>query len=451
MKPSIPMPTQAKAIDVEPVKTIAHHSDTSRLIRIAAIAIGLGFGGFLLWAAFAPLDEGVPTSGIVSIDTKRKAVQHQTGGIIAEVLVNEGQKVDANQVLMRLNDAVTRANYEATRQRYMALRAMEGRLLAEQLNAPAITFHADLVAAAKDDPILQQHMNAQTQLLQSRRTSLAANIGALEEAIKGQQGLIEGYRNVLASRRNQAALIERELKGIRDLVAEGYAPLTRQLELERTLADVTASSADLQANIVRAQSAILETRQREEALRSDYRKETDAQLAEVRREVQSEGQKYKATTEELARTEIRAPATGQVVGLGNQTVGGVVPPGQKLMDIVPEKESLVLEAQVAPNLIDRVHPGTPVDVRFSTFAHAPQLVVAGVVDSISADVLADQQGRTYYLARISITKDGLKTLGSHQMQPGMPVEVVIKTGERSVLQYLLHPLVRRISASMKEQ
>lgn len=450
MKDSISAPPRP-SIDAEPVANIAHHSDTRRLIWIASLAIGLGFGGFLVWAALAPLDEGVPTSGIVSIDTKRKAVQHQTGGIISAVLVNEGQKVDANQVLMRLNDAVARANYEASRQRYMGLRAMEGRLLAEQLSLPNIDFHPDLVAAANEDPMLQQHMNAQTRLLRSRRNSLEANIGALEEAVKGQQGLIEGYRNVLVSRKNQVALIERELKGIRELVDEGYAPLTRQLELERTLADVTASSADLQANIVRAQSAILETRQREEALRSDYRKETDAQLAEVRREVQSEGQRYKAASEELARTEVRAPATGQVVGLGNQTVGGVVPPGQKLMDIVPEKETLVLEAQIAPNLIDRVSPGTPVDVRFATFAHTPQLVVAGVVDSISADVLSDSQGRTYYLARITITKEGLKTLGHHQMQPGMPVEVVVKTGERSVLQYLLHPLVRRISASMKEQ
>jgi protease secretion system membrane fusion protein len=228
--------------------------------------------------------------------------------------------------------------------------------------------------------------------------------------------------------------------------------MNRQMELERAVSEISASNADVQANLSRAQSAILEVRQRAEALRSDYRKEVDTQLADVRREVQAEAEKFKALTEELARNEIRAPVTGQVVGLAVQTVGGVVQAGQKLMDVVPRKEALVLETQVAPHLIDRLHPGAPVDVRFSSFAHTPQLVAAGVVDSISADILTDPSGRfPYYLARVSITPEGMKTLGNRQLQPGMPVEVIIKTGERSLLTYLLHPLLKRLSASMKEQ
>jgi protease secretion system membrane fusion protein len=224
------------------------------------------------------------------------------------------------------------------------------------------------------------------------------------------------------------------------------------MELERNMADVSASVADVKANLARAQSAILEVRQRADALRSEYRKEVDTQLAEVRRDVQAETEKFKALTEELARTEIRTPVTGQVVGLAIQTVGGVAQAGQKLMDVVPQNEALVLETQVAPNLIDRIHPGAPVDVRFSTFAHTPQLVVTGIVDSISADILTDPSGKfSYYLARVSITTEGMKTLGKRQLQPGMPVEVVIKTGERSLLTYLLHPLLKRVSASMKEQ
>jgi membrane fusion protein, protease secretion system len=451
MKDTMSLPA-LPTIDVDPIADIARHSDTRRLVRIAAWVIGAGFGGFLLWAAIAPLDEGVPTSGVVSVESKRKAVQHLQGGIVKEVLVHEGKMVEANQVVMRLDDAVARANYESTRQRYLALRAAEGRVLAEQLGLPAINFHPDLVAAAKIDPLIQQHMTVQTQLLQSRRASLAASLGALDESIKGQQGLIDGYRNVIVSRAGQKALLERELKGVRDLVAEGYAPLTKQMELERALADNAATTADLNANINRAQSAILELRQRSEVLRSDYRKEGDTQLADIRREVQTESEKFKAVSEDLARTEIRAPATGQVVGLAVQTVGGVVSPGQKLMDIVPEHETLVLETQVQPNLIDRVGPGAPVDVRFSTFAHSPQLVVGGIVDSISADILTDASSKyPYYLARVSITPDGMKTLGARQLQPGMPVEIVIKTGERSMLTYLLHPLLKRMSASMKEQ
>jgi len=439
-------------IDVEPRTDDSLPSDIRRVTRLGVWVIGVGFGGFLLWAAFAPLDEGVPTTGTVAVDTKRKAVQHQQGGIVREVLVGEGQTVEANQVVIRLDDAVARANYESSRQRYLGLRAMEGRLLAEQSGQAAIAFHPELLAAAASDPLIRQHVTVQNQLLQSRRASLAANLGALDQSVHGQQALIEGYRGVLVNRNNQLALLERELKGVREMVAEGYAPMNRQMELERTAADVSASTADLQANLSRAQSAILEVRQRGEALRSDYRKEVDTQLADVRREVQAETEKFKALTEELARNEIRAPVSGQVVGLAVQTVGGIVQAGQKLMDVVPRKEALVLETQVAPHLIDRLHPGAPVDVRFSSFAHTPQLVAAGVVDSISADILTDPSGKyAYYLARVSITPEGMKTLGNRQLQPGMPVEVIIKTGERSLLTYLLHPLLKRLSASMKEQ
>jgi protease secretion system membrane fusion protein len=439
-------------VEAEPAADESLPTDTRRIARFGLLAIGVGFGGFLLWAAFAPLDEGVPTAGTVSVDTKRKAVQHLQGGLVREVLVREGQSVEAGQVVIRLDDAVTRANYESSRQRYMELRAAESRLMAEQLGLPAISFHPELLTAAKSDPLIQLHINAQNQLLQSRRASLAASLGAIDESIQGQRALIEGYQGVLASRSNQAALYEREVKGVRDLVAEGYAPFNKQMELERAIADISASTADVQANQARARSAILELRQRALGLRSDYRKEIDTHMAEVRRDVQAEAGRFKAISEELARTEIRTPASGQVVGLAVQTVGGVVQAGQKLMDVVPHDERLVLETKVTPTLIDRVNPGAKVDVRFAAFAHSPQLVVDGVVDSISADIITDP-GTTipYYLARVSITPAGMKTLGKRQLQPGMPVEVVIKTGERSVLTYLLHPLMKRVAASMKEE
>ena len=222
--------------------------ETKGIARFGLWAIGAGFGGFLLWAAFAPLDEGVPSSGIVSVDTKRKAVQHLQGGIVREVLVREGQLVDPNQVVMRLDDAVVRATYESVRQRYLGLRAMESRLLADQTGLATIVFHPDLLKAAQEDPLIRQHISAQTQLLQSRRASLAANLGAIKESIQGQLAQIEGYKGVLASRAAQVASLERELAGVRDLVKEGYLPFNRQMELERAIADLGASTADVRAN-----------------------------------------------------------------------------------------------------------------------------------------------------------------------------------------------------------
>ncbi len=419
--------------------------------RLGLWALGLGFGGFLLWAALAPLDEGVPATALVTVDTKRKTVQHLSGGIVREVLVHEGQRVKEGQILFRLVDEVSRANYEAVRQRYLGFRAMQGRLLAERSGLSKIDFHPDLKTATAD-PLVVQQMLTQEQLFLSRRASLQAELRGLEESIQGQQALITAYAGMAQNRGSQLALLKEELENIRGLVKEGYAPRNRQLELERMVAEAGAVGAELQGNSVRAQKTILELRQRILMRQQEARKEVESQLADVSRELQADAEKLRAVTEDLARTDIRATASGQVVGLAVQTVGGVVQAGQKLMDIVPEDESLILEARVPPNVIDRVKTGLPVDIRFSSFANSPQLVVDGAVLSISGDLLTDAQtNASYYLARVNVTPEGLKKLGKRQMQPGMPAEVVLKTGERSMLTYILHPLTKRLAASMTEE
>ncbi|CAN7644152.1 HlyD family type I secretion periplasmic adaptor subunit [Acidovorax sp. LjRoot118] len=424
---------------------------SSRPGRLGLWALAIGFGGFLLWAAFAPLDEGVPAAGIVAIDTKRKAVQHLSGGIVKEVLVREGDEVKEGQLLIRLDSAVAKANYESVRQRYLGLRAMQGRLLAEQGGLASISYHADLQAAASD-PLIRQQMQNQEQLFMTRRSLLRSDLQSIEENIQGQEGLLQAYDGMLASRKSQLSLINEELGNLRGLVKEGYAPRNRQLEMERMVADSSTAIADLVGNTIRGRRAIGELRQRAMSRQQEYRKEVETQLAEVSREVLSDNEKLHAVTDDLGRTEIKAPASGQVVGLAVQTVGGVISPGQKLMDIVPKDASLLLEAHVAPHLIDRVRSELPVDVRFSSFAHSPQLVVGGKVVSISADLLVEPQTNvSYYLARIQVTPEGLKKLGTRQLQPGMPVEVIFKTGERSMLTYLLHPLTKRLAASMTEE
>jgi membrane fusion protein, protease secretion system len=215
---------------------------------------------------------------------------------------------------------------------------------------------------------------------------------------------------------------------------------------------MNSSMAELLGNIGRAQRSIAEMRQRTIQRQQEYRKEVETQLTEVARDVTSEEGKYLALQQDLERIDIKSPASGQVVALAVQTVGSVVQAGQKLMDIVPADEPLILEARVAPHMIDRVHEGLPVDVRFSAFAHSPQLVVEGKVISISHDLLTEAQtGQVYYLARAIVTPDGMKKLGKRRMQPGMPVEVVFTTGERSLLTYLLSPLTKRVAAAMKEE
>lgn len=425
-------------------------TDTRGPARLGFWVLGVGFGGFLLWAALAPLNEGVPTHGMVTVDTKRKAVQHISGGIIKAVHVREGQFVKAGDPLLDIDEAVTQANYESVRQRYLTLRAMESRLLAEREGAASITFDPELTAS--DDPQVKAALASEEKLFTARRAALRAEQSSLDESIQGYEAAIRGNEGMLASRKQQQEFYQDELKGLRELAAEGYVPRKDLLAMERMAMENLGSISDLQGVIERSRRMVTETKLRKQQRQQEYNKEIEAQLSEVRGQAQAEGEKYAAVSDELARTVIRAPADGQVIGFEAQTVGGVISPGQRLMDIVPQNEALVLETRVPPHLIDRVQLGQETDVRFSGFAHSPQLVVPGVVNSLSSDLLTDPQtGEKYYLSRVSVTDEGMKILGQRQMQAGMPAEVIIITGERSLLVYLLRPLIKRLAVSMKEE
>lgn len=427
-------------------------TDAGRAARIGLWTLGLGLGAFLLWAALAPLDEGVPSQGMVALDTKRKVVQHLTGGIVRQVFVHEGQTVTDGQPLIALDDATTRANYETSRLRYFTSRAMHARLEAERTATDTPRFAPDLLAAAEADPQIRQLVDTQTQLLRSRRASLQADVQSMEESIQGQNALLLSYAGMQEGRRAQRALLQDELNHTRELVKEGYVPRNRQLELERQIADADLALAELAGSTARGHQTIAELRQKIRARQQEYRKEIETTLAETMRDMEPEAKRYAALQAELSRSQIHAPAAGQVVGLAVQTVGAVVQPGQQIMSIVPPGEPLVLEARVAPHLIDRVHAGLEADVRFASFSHSPQLVVQGEVASVSGDLLTDSQTNvSYYLARIKLTPQGMKELGNRQLQPGMPAEVVIKTGRRSLLTYLAAPLLRRLAGSMKEE
>ena len=449
--------SKSTAQDAQVVNTTVNEGlrasdDTGSVARLGLWILGLGFGGFLLWAGLAPLDEGVPTQGMVTLDTKRKTVQHLTGGIVKDVLVQEGQQVKEGDPLIRLDAAMAKANYEAIRQRYLGYRAMQSRLFAEQAGNGDIQFHPD-VKAAMSDPLIKQQVTTQQQLIQARRAALASDLQAIEESMQGLKEQLGAIQNVLVQRRNQLALLTDELNNVRGMVKEGYAPRNRQLELERMVAESNASIADLTGSSLRINRQVAELSQRSMSRKQEYRKEIESQLADVTREVQSDAERFIAATADLDRTEIKSPASGQVVGLSVQTVGAVLQPGQKLLDVVPDRQTLLLEAHIPPHLIDKIQNGLPTDIRFNTFAHSPQLVVQGKVLSVSGDLLADPANPqfSYFLARVQVTPEGMKTLGTRQMQPGMPAEIVIKTGERSLLTYLLHPLTKRMAASLKEE
>ncbi len=442
----------ANTVAAAPEDAAQAPTDTMQPIRLGLWVLVGGFLLFLVWAALAPLGEGVVAHAKVSTEVRRLTIQHMQGGVIAKVFVLEGQQVKAGDVLVELDQATTRAGFEAVRQNYVAQRASESQLLAELSGASSIRFHEDLKGAS--DEVAAQLMAAQQQLFAARRAALAAERAAADEQIAGLRGQIAGLQQVLDNRRARRDFQATQLEGIRALAADGYAPRNQLLQFEEQATELTGSIADTQAQIQRSRNAIAEIDMRVAQRQQELLKEASSRLAEVRREVQANQERLLAARAELGRTRITSPADGQVVGLAVSGAGGVVGSGQRLMDIVPHQATLLLEAQVPPTVIDRVRAGDLAEVRFSSFANAPTLVVEGKVASLSGDAVTEQAGavvNTYYLGRVEITPAGLKALGDRTLQPGMPAEVLIKTGERSLLTYLMHPLTKRIAAAMKEE
>jgi protease secretion system membrane fusion protein len=453
LTPSITRPPAGRPSDaVTDVDEIALKTDTRPAIRLGFWVLVVGFGLFLAWAAWAPLDEGVSAPATVSIETRRKTIQHVQGGVVQQVKVKEGAEVKQGDVLIVLDDSATRASYEAIRQNYLSQRALESRLIAEVTNAPKITFHKDLLAAGDD--LAKQHMAVQQQLFAARRAAQAAEIAAARQSIAGMEGQIAGMGQMLESRKTQASLQSTQLGNVQSLASDGFATRNQALQLEQSQAELKASIAELQTNVQRTQSAIAETRLHIAQREQEFLKEGSSQLADVRREVQANEERLAAITADLGRTQIRAPVAGQVIGIAVSSAGGVVTPGQRLMDILPRGESLLLDAKVQPQVIDRIKVGDFTEVRFSGFANTPQLVAQGKVVSLSGDAVSEQTAAgmsSYYLARVELTPEGLKTLGNRAMQPGMTAEVLVKTGERSLMSYLLHPLTKRIASAMTEE
>lgn len=444
-----PSSNDASPVDAEDAKL---KTDTRPIIRLGFWTLVVGFGAFLAWAAWAPLDEGVAAPATVSVETRRKTIQHMQGGVIRQLMVKEGAEVKEGDVLVLLDDGATRAAFEAIRQNYLAQRAQESRLLAEASGASTITFHADLLSSS--DPAATQHKTVQQQLFASRRAALGAEIGAAQQSIAGMEGQLAGMKQMLVSRRDQASIQSRQLASVKSLSEDGFAPRNQALQLEQSQAELRTSLAELETTLERVKSGIAEQRLRIAQRQQEYLKEVAAPLAEVRREVAANQERLAAITAELARTEIKAPVSGQVIGLALAGAGGVVTPGQRLMDILPRGESLLLDTKVPPHVIDRIKVGDLAEVRFTSFANSPQLVVHGKLISLSGDAVTEAAGnvvQSHYIGRVELTPEGLKALGARVMQPGMTADVLIKTGERSLLTYLLHPLLKRVSASMTEE
>ena len=434
------------------VTPITVNTDAGAYAKVGWFVVLAGFLGFVLWAFFAPLDKGVPLSGHVVKESNRKVVQNLQPGTVQEILVKDGDVVKAGQVLVRMNDVQVGAQYQSTLAQYIGGRAIEARLVAEESGASKLAFPAALLPY-KDDPRVKEQMSLQAELFTSRRESLHSDQAAMSETIEGLRAQVQGLTESRDAKKAQLGFLKEQLENSRDLAKEGYIPRARLLELERTAAQLSGAISEDIGNIARLQRQIAESTLRRSQRMADYQKEVRTQLSETRREAEAMESRIKGQAFELNSVEVKAPADGVVVGSNVFTKGAVVGAGSHLMDVVPDHDSLVVEGQLAVNLVDRVHPGLPVELIFSAFNTNKTPHIAGELIHVDADRTLDERNNvSYYKVRARVTKEGAKMIADKKLQvvSGMPVEMFVKTGERTMASYLLKPVFDRAHSAMSE-
>jgi len=411
----------------------------------------IGVGAFMVWAIFAPLSEGVPAHGFIKVEGNRKTIQHLAGGIVEEIMVKEGDRVAADQPLMRLNETQLKAQQGIVESQLVIAMAMETRLNAERDNRDKLVF-PEFLLARQDHPQAAEAMQVQGQLFRTRRAALRGEEAIGRETIIGLEEQVRGLIAQEASKAEQLSSFKEELKALRPLHEDGYIPRNRLFELERAVAYLSGQRSDDLANIGRAKSQISEIRLKVMQSRQVYQKEVQTQLAETQSKVADLKERLVATQDELKRVVLRAPSAGIVVDLTVHTIGGVIAPGQKLMDIVPEGGGLLIEAQLPTHLIDNVHVGLDVDISFTAMDHTLVPTIPGKLTYVSADRMVDPRtDMPYFVGRVMVTPEGMKVLGKHSMQPGMPADVVVKVSERSMMGYMLKPLFNSMRFAFTER
>lgn len=426
--------------------------DDRRPARWGGWLVLLGFGGFLLWAGLAPLDAGVVAGATVKVTNNRKTVQHLTGGTVEAILVREGEVVQQGQELVRLDATQTIAEQGVASAQYIVVKTVENRLEAERDGLAEVQFDPALLVRFKDAPRLKASVALQQRLFSTRRAALTGEVNILHENLSAAEEQLKGLRLVQETRATQRNLLNQELTGVRTLVAKGYIARNKMLELERNAAELSGAMAENIADIGRTRNLIAELKLRILQREQDYQKEVQSQLTEEQKEANALADRLRAIDYQVANTVIRSPIEGVVLGLNVATIGGVIQPGFHIMDVVPANEPLQVDAMIPVQAVDKMVPGLPVDIAFPAFNHAQTPNIPGRVLTVSADRLIDEQSKQpYYLAQVEVTAEGMSLLGANQIRAGMPATVTIKTGERTLIGYLMKPLLDRVDGAFKEQ
>jgi len=423
---------------------------TGPYVLMGSMIVAAMLGGLGLWSAVTPLSGAVIAPGVVTVYSKRKTIQHLEGGIVDQILVRDGDHVDDGQLLIRLADTRARANLAVVSSRLDVLRAREARLRTERDGHRGVAF-PDGLMARRGERSVTEILASEVELFAARRTALEGEVQILEQRIAQLEQQILGLDAQQQANGAQIRLIEEELTGLRSLHEKGYVSKTRILELERRQEELRGERGQHIAEIARARTAIGEAELQIIQVQNDFREEVATHLHEVQADLLDIQERYVAAADELQRLEIRAPQSGIVVGLDVHTLGGVISPGQPILDIVPKEDELVIEAQVAPQDIDKIAIGLEATVRLSAFDLRSTPELSGTVFATSADRLIEEASREpYYLVAARIPDAELGKLQGLELVPGMPAEVFIRTGERTALSYLLKPLTDGMARAFKD-
>jgi HlyD family secretion protein len=431
--------------------TVGRRPPIRRPVLAGYLILALFFGGLGSWAALAPLSSAAVAPGTVRVESHRKTVQHLEGGIIAALEVGEGDRVARDQVLIRLDRTQAAARYEAVRNRYQSLKATEARLIAEREGQARVRFPEELISE-RDDPRVAEILAGQEQVFDTRRRSFAGRSKILQQQVEQLRSQIRGLEAQVASEARQIELIAEETADVRGLYRKGLERKARLLALERETALLDGSRAQHLAEIARAEQAIGETQLQIFNLTDSLAADIARELSDVQARLVETEEELDAAQDVLRRQDVRAPIAGTIVNLRLFTPGGVIEPSKPILDIVPRDDELLVEAEVRPLDIDVVKPGLEAQVRLTAFKQRSTPTLAGRVRHVSADHFVDERtGDTHYKAEVRIDADAQAQLDGLELYPGMPAEVLIMTGERTLWDFLATPVKDSFARAFREQ
>jgi epimerase transport system membrane fusion protein len=441
-------PNGPATIDGEASEKLPTSDKGYRRLGFGILLIALG--GFVLWSITASLAIAVVAPGSVSIESFKRTVQHLEGGIVRELLVEDGDKVEAGEPLIVLSDTQARSQLEIARSQYLINRAMEARLLAEQEGAEMMVIPEDIKDA--DNPRVQQVIAVQQSLFTARRQSLISTLESLDEQIIQMQEQIDGLEQRISVNTQRISSLRSEAEDFRSLYREGLGDNQRLRELERQVLQYEGDNAEFRANIAQLRSQISENRMQKEIQQQEFQKEVGEQLREAQAQIAQAEEQIVSLSDQVERTVITAPVSGTVVGRQVHTVGAVIRGGDTIMDVVPSNDGFVVEARIPTRDIDNIYIGQFAEIRFSAFNQRLTDVIDGEVIHVSADSFEDEAtGERYYRARVRVTEEGHTQMNEHmQLLSGMPAEVMIRTGERTFASYIAKPITDMLARALRE-